>query len=553
MCSEIRTLLPSILASAMKPSFVASLWVPRLALLLLVPAGALGNCAVPTKIKYAILQDKFLTQNNFPVGTVVAYSCHPGYAKVPGTKNTITCLENSKWSEAEEFCKAKSCGNPGEPSNGRLHAEQGFLYGAKVTFSCNEGYRLIGRSTRQCVYQTETGLAWTHAVPHCERIPCLPPPDIDNGRHTGRLSEDFGYGSAVTYSCNPVQSGQDPYSLIGDRTISCIAVENEGVWSGSPPQCKVVKCKNVEVKNGMKVSGFGYSYKYGDTITFECKSGYYMVGQEMIQCSEKNEWLPSAPTCEKVTQDVCGAPVIANGSVSPLKDHYVVGDAITLKCNVNNAFSNGAIEMSVSCIGGNKWNPPVEACILSQGVCIVPEVSNGTISPWKAQYEHGDVIIWTCDDNYTLPAGMRKMNITCTDARWDPPFKECQMFTASPDTFGSVEISKGTIASGKKDIYVVGDTIVIECYTGYTLHGEPVIRYIGAGTWKPKIPSCELSVYIIIILALLVAGVLIASIWWIYKKFIQPKGSYKTNENIKEAVRLNLETPRGHKDASPKV
>uniref|UniRef100_A0A8D0HL89 Sushi domain-containing protein n=1 Tax=Sphenodon punctatus TaxID=8508 RepID=A0A8D0HL89_SPHPU len=489
MCSEIRTLLPSILASAMKPSFVASLWVPRLALLLLVPAGALGNCAVPTKIKYAILQDKFLTQNNFPVGTVVAYSCHPGYAKVPGTKNTITCLENSKWSEAEEFCKAKSCGNPGEPSNGRLHAEQGFLYGAKVTFSCNEGYRLIGRSTRQCVYQTETGLAWTHAVPHCERIPCLPPPDIDNGRHTGRLSEDFGYGSAVTYSCNPVQSGQDPYSLIGDRTISCIAVENEGVWSGSPPQCKVVKCKNVEVKNGMKVSGFGYSYKYGDTITFECKSGYYMVGQEMIQCSEKNEWLPSAPTCEKVTQDVCGAPVIANGSVSPLKDHYVVGDAITLKCNVNNAFSNGAIEMSVSCIGGNKWNPPVEACI----------------------------------------------------------------FTASPDTFGSVEISKGTIASGKKDIYVVGDTIVIECYTGYTLHGEPVIRYIGAGTWKPKIPSCELSVYIIIILALLVAGVLIASIWWIYKKFIQPKGSYKTNENIKEAVRLNLETPRGHKDASPKV
>lgn len=61
----------------------------------------------------------------------------------------------------------------------------------------------------------------------------------------------------------------------------------------------VVKCENLRVENGRKISGFGPSYSYKDSIMFECDQGYFMVGAEVITCEENNTWVPPKPTCEK--------------------------------------------------------------------------------------------------------------------------------------------------------------------------------------------------------------------------------------------------------------
>lgn len=62
---------------------------------------------------------------------------------------------------------------------------------------------------------------------------CGPPPDISNGRHSGRNKEFYTYGSSVTYSCN------SPFSLIGTASISC-SVDNktQSIWTPNPPACK---------------------------------------------------------------------------------------------------------------------------------------------------------------------------------------------------------------------------------------------------------------------------------------------------------------------------
>lgn len=56
-------------------------------------------------------------------------------------------------------------------------------------------------------------------------------------------------------------------------------------------------------------------------------------------------------------------------------------------------------------------------------------------------------------------------------------------------------ISYGRVTAGQKPSYSVGDVITIECYTGYTLHGEAQIQYIGDNQWAPAVPTCQLSKY----------------------------------------------------------
>uniref|UniRef100_A0A672V7V4 Sushi domain-containing protein n=1 Tax=Strigops habroptila TaxID=2489341 RepID=A0A672V7V4_STRHB len=128
-----------------------------------------GGCGPPTRLHFAELKEEHKNEIDFSVGKTVQYTCKPGYAKHPGMSPTITCLENGVWSEALEFCKS---------------------------------------------------------------IPCEPPPDIPNGKHTGKLLDDFLFGTAVTYTCNP------GYPLHGEPSIYCTTLDGKnGVWSGPPPSC----------------------------------------------------------------------------------------------------------------------------------------------------------------------------------------------------------------------------------------------------------------------------------------------------------------------------
>ncbi|XP_034626442.1 complement receptor type 1-like isoform X4 [Trachemys scripta elegans] len=454
-------------------------WAPRVSALLvlaLLPRGALGNCGAPPRLTSAELQDEFKTQTDFAVGTTVRYSCRSGYQRVPGVPPTLTCERDSVWSEPKEFCQRKSCGHPGDLVNGKVHITD-LLFGSSITFSCDEGFRLIGSKTSQCVIDG-TKVLWNHEIPFCEEIPCRPPPEIENGRYNGDPNNHYTYGSTVTYSCNT--GGTERFSLIGATSIYCTADEDQnGIWSGEPPECKVVKCSNVEVENGRKLSGLGPSYTYQDAITFGCNAGYFLVGRNEIKCQANNSWSPAIPTCEKITPTVCGTPQFSNGQILPSKPRYDTGDGITLTCEANYVLFDGAKSMTVHCKGNNVWDPPVPTCQIS-GVC--PELV----------------------------------------------------------------IHHGTVKSGAKPPYSVGDHVTIECSTSYTLHGEPNIQCTGEFQWKPAIPECSLSVItivIIIVVIVVIAAVILAVFTWIYKKYFSQKGSYQTDENCKEACILNTKVP----------
>ncbi|KAH0618908.1 hypothetical protein JD844_018442, partial [Phrynosoma platyrhinos] len=100
--------------------------------------------------------------------TRLTYVCRPGYNTIPGINSVTTCLENYTWSALPVFCEGKSCGDPGKPENGEAVILTDHLYLAKVHFICEEGYRLIGLSSIQCVLKGD-GVQWQSKPPECQR------------------------------------------------------------------------------------------------------------------------------------------------------------------------------------------------------------------------------------------------------------------------------------------------------------------------------------------------------------------------------------------------
>ena len=153
---------------------------------------------------------------------------------------------------SHSFPIAIRCPRLTAPANGRVSAPLRTV-NSEATYSCNEGYRLDGASTRICQSNSE----WSGQEPVCvgafttphrmhimhihylihfnlfqhdcfvssTEVDCGPLPDIPQGRVEFSTTT---FNSRANYVCNP------GYSIVGTSVRTCLAV---GVWSGREPTC----------------------------------------------------------------------------------------------------------------------------------------------------------------------------------------------------------------------------------------------------------------------------------------------------------------------------
>uniref|UniRef100_H0VYY7 CD55 molecule (Cromer blood group) n=1 Tax=Cavia porcellus TaxID=10141 RepID=H0VYY7_CAVPO len=149
------------------------------------------SCEVPPRLPYAILKSAYISKNYFPVDTVVEYECRPGYRKkYPIQSGKITCRDDLTWSTPAEFCEKKQCPNPGELVNGNINVttdllleiicpeppqiengrivneEDTYEYRHVVTYECNKGFVLTGKSHISCIVRDDVG-EWSDPPPTC--------------------------------------------------------------------------------------------------------------------------------------------------------------------------------------------------------------------------------------------------------------------------------------------------------------------------------------------------------------------------------------------------
>ncbi|XP_064425197.1 complement decay-accelerating factor-like [Latimeria chalumnae] len=125
-----------------------------------------SECEVPPDLPDATLHSEFLLLNEFPEGINVTYRCNNGYIKKSSTNPVASCLHNSEWTIPFLNCTRKDCGSPGNALNAQFTLQKDTQFGSTATYTCNKGYKLIGRNTRQCLVD-----GWDNGIPTCEIVP----------------------------------------------------------------------------------------------------------------------------------------------------------------------------------------------------------------------------------------------------------------------------------------------------------------------------------------------------------------------------------------------
>ncbi|XP_073073103.1 complement receptor type 2 isoform X3 [Manis javanica] len=450
--------------------------------LALAAPGVLGQCKFLPRYPFAkpkIQSD----QSEFAVGTTWEYECLPGYFK---KSFFTTCLKTSKWSDAQQFCKRKSCMSPSELLHGSVLTPMGIVFGSTITYSCNTGYRLIGDSSATCIISDNT-VIWDKDVPFCESIPCAPPPAISNGDFLSSSSEYFYYGMVVTYRCHVGQNGKKLFDLVGQSSIYCTSKDNRvGIWSGPPPQCiPLVKCPIPEVENGIMESGFRRSFSLNDTVMFKCKPGFTMKGSHTVWCQPGSKWNPPLPKCFK---GCLPPPHIHHGNYNKM-DHefFPVGQKVSYSCEPGYALVGTHI---VQCTPLGTWSPTAPTCEVKSCDAIPSQLLNGrVVAPPNTQL--GAEVSFVCDKGYRLNG---QSSSTCVSKGmgvfWNNKFPVCERISC--DSPPPIKNGRSGYSSGPLPL---GTFLRYSCLGGFRLIGEKNIFCISKdqvkGIWDKAAPICE--------------------------------------------------------------
>ncbi|XP_047377264.1 complement factor H-like isoform X2 [Sciurus carolinensis] len=398
-------------------------------------------------------------------GTQAIYKCRPGYRTL-GT--IIKTCRNGEWVAVNpaRICRKRPCGHPGDTPFGSFHLAVGneFEYGAKVVYTCDEGYQMLGENNfRQCEPD-----GWTNDVPICEVVKCLPVTAPENGKIvSGTLEPDqeYYFGQVVKFECNA------GFKREGHQEIHC---SENGHWSNEKPRCVEIFCTSPEVRNGYSISQKKI-FKANERFQYKCNQGFEYSERGDATCTDSG-WSPS-PSCEEKT---CNPPYIPNGVYSPQRIKHRTEDTITYECK--NGFYPATRGNTAKCTNSG-WIP-APRCSLKP--CDFPEIKHGRLY-YEERYRPyfpvpiGKQYAYHCENGFVPPSQSYWDNIRCTREGWEPKvpcLREC--------IFNYVENGYSPYYERK---YIQNQSVKVDCYPGYSLPHEQNTITCTENGWSP-LPKC---------------------------------------------------------------
>ncbi|XP_014863739.1 PREDICTED: sushi domain-containing protein 4-like isoform X2 [Poecilia mexicana] len=247
-----------------------------------------GGCIRPSVVQHGSTNLTDTNRSLFPVGTVLQYSCDPGYLLIG--RSILTCTSIGDWSSNLPRCiRNDVCQPPYQPENGGYTCHPSpcrrFSHGTVVEYFCDEGYILKGDyKFRTCRYEK-----WDNISPVTCVIKqgCVRPSMVEHAltNLTDMNSSLFPVGSVLQYSC------EFGYLLDGASILTCTT---PGHWSSEPPRCiRSDVCDSpYQPENG------GYTchpspcrrLSHGTVIEYFCEEGYVLKGDYKYLTCQYGQW-----------------------------------------------------------------------------------------------------------------------------------------------------------------------------------------------------------------------------------------------------------------------
>lgn len=181
-----------------------------------------------------------------------------------------------------------------------------------ASFECTPGNKLL---TNHDTVTCQKDGTWDRSVPTCDPQKCGAPPLVDEGQPDSS-NEEYNVGEILRYSCDIGytldQTGPNPTGA-----ISCLP---SGQWEENLPICQLVRCGDPPVVAHATYTGSERTFL--SRVTYSCKPGYRLQGDDTVECVEDASWSPEPPSCTPVS---CGAPPeIVNGQVRRVTYLWIV-------------------------------------------------------------------------------------------------------------------------------------------------------------------------------------------------------------------------------------
>lgn len=421
------------------------------------------DCKGPPPKQYTEILTGSWPDKPYEEGIQATYKCRPGFRTL-GT--IVRVCKNGEWvaSNPSRICRKKPCGHPGDTPFGsfRLAVGTGFEFGAKVVYTCNDGYQLLGEiDYRECEAD-----GWTNDVPLCEVVKCLPVTEPENGRIVSGAAEpdqEYYFGQVVRFECNT------GFKVEGQKEIHC---SENGLWSSEKPRCVEISCTPPEIKNGNGISNKPV-YKVNERYQYKCNRGFHFKERGDTVCTASG-WNPQ-PSCEEMT---CKPPYIPNGFYSPQRITHRADDEITYGCK--EGFYPATRETVVKCTSTG-WIP-APRCGLKP--CAFPQIKNGYLENEERYRPYfpvslGEWFYYRCNDGFLPASRGYRGYIRCTGQDWEPAvpcLRQCVIY----------KVENGESSYWQRS-FIQDQSVKVKCYPGYSLpNGQDTVTCTENG-WSPQL------------------------------------------------------------------